>query len=115
MFEDLNWKYAARRAAVVIAIYLGLLYVLSIAFPESGFRLETREQILSLLVNAVMFFFVFTLVYALVDRSRRRRLGETTQRSKVDKPTGEEAEGPSGPLKGRPNPNTSRKKARRKR
>jgi amino acid transporter len=114
MFEDLNWKYAARRAAVVIAIYLGLLYVLSIAFPESGFKLETREQILSLLVNAVMFFFVFTLVYALVDRSRRRRLGETTQGSKADKPTGE-AEGPSGPLKGRPNPNTSRKKARRKR
>ena len=113
MFEDLNWKYAARRAAVVIAIYLGLLYVLSIAFPESGFKLETREQILSLLVNAVMFFFVFTLVYALVDRSRRRRLGETTQGSKA-KPTGE-AEGPSGPLKGRPNPNTSRKKARRKR
>jgi amino acid transporter len=117
MFEDLNWKYAARRAAVVIAIYLGLLYVLSIALPESGFRLETREQILSLLVNAVMFFFVFTLVYALVDRSRRRRLGETTQRNKPGKPTGEtgETEGPSGPLKGRPNPNTSRKKARRKR
>jgi 4-hydroxybenzoate polyprenyltransferase len=114
MFEDLNWKYAARRAAVVIAIYLGLLYVLSIALPESGFRLETREQILSLLVNAVMFFLIFTLVYALVDRSRRRRLGETTQRSKPGKPTGE-AEGPSGPLKGRPNPNTSRKKARRKR
>jgi hypothetical protein len=65
-------------------------------------------------VNAVMFFFVFTLVYALVDRSRRRRLGETTQSSKSGKPTGE-AEGPSGPLKGRPNPNTSRKKARRKR
>jgi len=99
---------------VVIAIYLGLLYVLSIAFPESGFKLETREQILSLLVNAVMFFFIFTLVYALVDRSRRRRLGETTQSSKPGKPTGE-AEGPSGPLKGRPNPNTSRKKARRKR
>jgi 4-hydroxybenzoate polyprenyltransferase len=114
MFEDLNWKYAARRAAVVIAIYLGLLYVLSIAFPESGFRLETREQILSLLVNAVMFFFIFTLVYALVDRSRRRRLGETSQGSKPGKPTGE-AEEQSGPLKGRPNPNTSRKKARRKR
>jgi 4-hydroxybenzoate polyprenyltransferase len=113
MFEDLNWKYAARRAAVVILIYLGLLYVLSIALPETGFRLETREQILSLLVNAVMFFFVFTLVYAFVDRSRRRRLGDTTLRSKPGKPAGDE--GPSGPLKGRPNPNTSRKKARRKR
>jgi hypothetical protein len=28
MFEDLNWKSAARRSAVVIAIYLGLLYLL---------------------------------------------------------------------------------------
>jgi hypothetical protein len=89
---------------------------LSIALPESGFRLETRGQILSLLVNAVMFFFVFTLVYAFVDRSRRRRLGEMTRRSKPGKPsaTGEEGETP-GTLKGRPNPNTSRKKARRKR
>ena len=113
MFEDLNWKYAARRAAVVIAIYLGLLYILSIALPDSNFRLENQAQIFSLLVNAVIFFFVFTLVYAFVDRSRRRRLGETTQRSKPGKPTGDE--GPSGPLKGRPNPNTSRKKARRKR
>jgi hypothetical protein len=116
MFEDLNWKYAARRAAVVIVIYMGLLYFLSIAFPETNFKLETREQILSLLVNAVLFFFIFTLVYAFIDRSRRRRLGETSNRGKPERPsaTGDD-EGPSGPLKGRPNPNTSRKKARRKR
>jgi hypothetical protein len=116
MFEDLNWKYAARRAAVVIAIYLGLLYALSIAFPESNFRLDNQAQILSLLVNAVIFFFVFTLVYALIDRSRRRRLAEMRKGSKTSKPaaSSEDAASP-GALKGRPNPNTSRKKARRKR
>src|SRR5215212_8823591 len=116
MFEDLNWKYAARRAGVVIAIYLGLLYVLSIALPESNFRLESRAQIASLLLNAVIFFFVFTLVYAYVDRSRRRRLAEMGQKGKPEKSssTGEDAAF-SGALKGRPNPNTRRKKARRKR
>jgi hypothetical protein len=116
MFEDLNWKYAARRAAVVIAIYLGLLYILSIAFPETNFRLETREQIISLLVNAVFFFLIFTFVYAYIDRSRRRRMAEMSRGGRAGKPsaTGEDAES-SGQLKGRPNPNTSRKKARRKR
>jgi hypothetical protein len=116
MFEDLNWKYAARRAAVVIGIYLGLLYLLSIAFPDSNFRLDTQAQIVSLLVNALIFFFVFTLVYAFIDRSRRRRLAQMGNQGKTSKPSasGEDAES-SGELKGRPNPNTSRKKARRKR
>ena len=44
MFEDLNWRSAARRSAVVIAIYLGLLYVLSVAFPDSSFSLDTRGR-----------------------------------------------------------------------
>jgi hypothetical protein len=116
MFEDLNWKYAARRAAVVIAIYLGLLYLLSVAFPDTNFRLENRAQIVSLLVNAAFFFLIFTLVYAFVDRSRRRRLAAATQQTRPEKPsaTGEDGEAADS-LKGRPNPNTSRKKARRKR
>jgi uncharacterized membrane protein YbhN (UPF0104 family) len=116
MFEDLNWKYAARRAAVVIAIYLGLLYLLSVALPNTNFRLENRAQIVSLLVNAAFFFLVFTGVYAFVDRSRRRRLAAATQKTRQEKAsaTGEDAAS-SGQLKGRPNPNTSRRKARRKR
>jgi hypothetical protein len=112
MFEDLNWRWAARRAAVVIAIYLGLLYVLSIVAPET-FGLQNRGQIVSLLVNAAFFFIIFTFVYAFVERSRRRRLTEASKKSKPEKPSGEDSE--SGSLKGRPNPNTSRKKARRRR
>jgi hypothetical protein len=119
MFEDLNWKYAARRAAVVIAIYLGLLYLLSVALPNSNFRLDTPEQITSLLVNAIIFFFIFTLVYAYIDRSRRRRLAEMGKQGRPAKPSAAGESGESGetagPLKGQPNPNTSRKKARRKR
>jgi amino acid permease len=112
MFEDLNWKWAARRAAVVIGIYLVLLYVLSTIYPES-FGLQNSSQIVSLLINAAFFFVVFTFVYAYVERSRRRRMAEMSKKSKSAKPSDEDSE-PSA-LKGRPNPNTSRKKARRRR
>ena len=101
---------------MVIAIYLGLLYLLSVALPNSNFRLDTQAQITSLLVNAILFFFIFTLVYAFIDRSRRRRLKEMGTKGRQEKPSagGEDGE-TAGPLRGRPNPNTSRKKARRKR
>jgi choline-glycine betaine transporter len=112
MFKDLDWRSAARRSAVVIAIYVALFYVLSGVFPQQ-FGLQDRAQITALLFNAVIFFFVFTFVYALVDRSRRRRLAEMSNKSKQAKP--DEGGSEDGPLKGRPNPNTSRKKARRRR
>jgi hypothetical protein len=114
MFEDLNWKFAARRAAVVIGIYLALVYVLSTVYPEQ-FGLQSRAQIISLLVNAVFFFFIFTAVYAFVERSRNRRLAGTGKKSEPERPSGEDSEAEPGSLKGRPNPNTSRKKARRRR
>jgi hypothetical protein len=114
MFKDLNWKWAARRAAVVIGIYLALLYVLSTIYPES-FGLQNSSQIISLLINAAFFFLVFTFVYAFVERSRKRRLAEMSKKSKPAKPSGEDSETEPSTLKGRPNPNTSRKKARRRR
>jgi hypothetical protein len=113
MFKDLDWRAAARRSAVVIGIYLALFYVLSGVFPQQ-FGLQDRAQITALLSNAVIFFFVFTFVYALVDRSRRRRLAEMSNKGKQAKPA-EEDGSEAGALKGRPNPNTSRKKARRRR
>ena len=115
MFEDLNWKWAARRAAVVIAIYLGLFYLLSVALPESGFSLQKPGALSALLFNAAAFFIIFTFIYAYVERSRRRRLAEANKRSKPEKPSGEDSEAEPGALRGRPNPNTSRKKARRRR
>jgi CBS domain containing-hemolysin-like protein len=112
MFKDLDWRSAARRSAVVIGIYVALFYVLSGVFPKQ-FGLQDRAQIVALLVNAVIFFLVFTFVYALVERSRKRRLAEMSKRSKQAKPA--EGDSEAGHLKGRPNPNTSRKKARRRR
>jgi flagellar biosynthesis/type III secretory pathway M-ring protein FliF/YscJ len=117
MFEDLNWKSAARRSAVVIAIYLGLLYLLSVAFPGSSFNMDSQGQIISLFVNAIIFFFIFTFVYAFVERSRNRRIAEARKQQK--KQQGKQADGDqetdASSLKGRPNPNTSRKKTRRRR
>ena len=109
MFEDLNWRWAARRAAVVIGIYVALLYVLSTVSPDT-FPLNINI----LLVQLPLFFLMFTFVYAFVDRSRRRRLAEMQKRSKQARPAGVPEDEP-GELKGRPNPNTSRKKARRRR
>jgi hypothetical protein len=117
MFEGLKWKSAARRSAIVIAIYLGLLYVLGIAFPGSNFSLDSRSQIFSLLINATLFFFIFTFVYALIERSRDRRMTEAGNQKKPGKPTksGADQEADASSLKGQPNPNTSRKKSRRRR
>jgi len=95
---------------VVIAIYIALLYVLSTVSPDT-FPLNINV----LLVQVPMFFFMFTFVYAFVDRSRRRRLAEMQKKSKQAGPSGEDPEAEPGALKGRPNPNTSRKKARRRR
>src|SRR5918995_5638086 len=106
MFEDLNWKSAARRSAVVIAIYIGLLYLLSVAFPESGFNMDSRGQVISLLVNAIIFFFIFTFVYAFVERSRNRRIAEARKQKKPGKQATGEGDQEATSLKGRPNPNT---------
>src|SRR5215211_7182863 len=117
MFEGLKWKPAARRSAVVIVIYLGLLYLLSVLFPGSIFNLDTRAQVISLLVNATIFFFIFTFVYALIERSRERRMGGAGKQNKPGK-TSQNGGAPAADassLRGRPNPNTSRKKSRRRR
>jgi hypothetical protein len=117
MFEGLKWKSAARRSAIVIVIYLGLLYVLGVAFPGSNFSLDDRSQIIRLLVNATIFFFIFTFVYALIERSRERRMGGAGKQNKPGKSSqnGGTPAADASSLRGRPNPNTSRKKSRRRR
>ena len=114
MFEGLNWRAAARRSAIVIGIYIALFYFLSVAFPKT-FGLGDSGQITSLLINAAVFFFVFTFVYAFVERNKQRRIDQSKQKQ-PDKPARPEGD-PDAPsaLRGRPNPNTSRRKTRRKR
>ncbi len=114
MFEGLDWRSAMRRSAVVIVIYLALFYVLGRVAPET-FGLDSRAEVTSLLVNAAIFFIVFTFVYAFIERSRRRRMAEFRKKQTNAQGSAAREEGEDGALKGRPNPNTSRKKARRRR
>jgi hypothetical protein len=129
LFEDLEWGPAFKRAAFLVAFWLLALYVLNIAFPETFILgLDSSAGVISLLVNAVLFFFFFAVFTAFTERSKKRRAaamraqrkGGTGARntggtkSKSGAPEdGEEAE--SGDLRGRHNPNTSRRKAARRR
>lgn len=112
MFKDLDWRWAFKRAGFVVLIYLVLMYILSTVAPDR-FELNTANQWRALLINAVLFFFVFTFVYAFIERSRRQRMAGTSQQPK--KKTDKQDDSEPGPLRGKPNPNTSRKKATRRR
>jgi hypothetical protein len=122
MFEDLDWKGAFRRAAFAAALYLLFIYVMSLAFPNSF----GGTNLVSSLIIAVAFFIIYAPVFAFAERRKKRRLAELNAQKK-GKPgarakagttggsgaDGEEAE--AGDLRGRHNPNTSRKKAARRR
>jgi len=121
MFEDLDWKGAFRRAAFAALLYLLFVYVMSLAFPDS---FGASSNLTSALVVAVAFFFIYAPVFAFAERRKRRRLAELNDQKK-GKPgarmktgtTGESgADGEeAGDLRRRHNPNTSRKKAARRR
>jgi uncharacterized membrane protein len=128
LFEDLQWGPAFKRAAFLVGFWLLALYVLNVAFPETFILgLDTTAGVISMLVNAVLFFFFFAVFTAFTERSKRRRAaairaqrkGGTGARAAGAKnrsgapEDGEEAE--PGDLRGRYNPNTSRKKSARQR
>lgn len=130
MFEDLDWKGAFKRAAFAAALYVLFIYVMSVAFPET---FGASTNIISTLVVAVAFFLIYAPLFAFAERRKRRRLAEMRAQQKGKRPgakaggranakvgttqetgpDGEEAE--ESNLRGRHNPNTSRRKARRRR
>ncbi len=118
MFEDLDWKSAFKRAAFAAALYLLFIYVLSIAFPDSF-----GADVTSALVIALLFFFVYAPVFAFAERRKKRRFAELKAQKK-GKPSAKGTAGTAAEsdvddeddsLRGRHNPNTSRKKAARRR
>jgi hypothetical protein len=127
MFEDLDWKGAVKRAAFAAALYVLFIYVMTIAFPES---FGASTNIISTLVVALAFFLIYTPFFAFAERRKRRRLAEmrAQQKGKPGARTGARAnaratqgtgpddeEAGEGNLRGRHNPNTSRRKAARRR
>lgn len=120
MFEGLEWKSAFKRAAIFAGLWLALIYVFGTALPGS-FEIQDSTQLVSTLLFAVVFFLVYAVFFAFAERRKKRRLaelkaqkkGKTGVRAGADSSDGEE-DGP-GNLKGRHNPNTSRRKAGRRR
>lgn len=111
--KNLDWKAGIRRAAMFMVLYAVILYVMSFAFPET-FGISA-EQLPGLLINAVFFFIILSVFFAYTEKRRAQRIAElkAQRKGRQEKPASEDGE--PGPLKGRPNPNTSRKKARRRR
>ena len=127
MFEGLDWKGAFRRAAFAAALYVLFIYVMTIAFPES---FGASTNIVSTLVVAVAFFLIYTPFFAFAERRKKRRQAEmrAQQKGKPGAKTGtrpnaratqgtdpDDEEAGEGDLRGRHNPNTSRRKAARRR
>jgi flagellar biosynthesis/type III secretory pathway M-ring protein FliF/YscJ len=127
MFEGLDWKGAFKRAAFAAALYVLFIYVMTIAFPES---FGASTNIVSTLVVAVAFFLIYTPFFAFAERRKKRRQAEmrAQQKGKPGAKTGTKAnaraaqgtdpddeEAGEGNLRGRHNPNTSRRKAARRR
>ena len=109
--RDFNWRSAFRKATIFTILWLGLVYVIDRISP-GVFGLESSEQWIPLLINGVFFFFLYALLFAWLERRRDRRLAGVQQQSKSAKQ--DEAREP-GELKGVANPNTSKRKTRRRR
>ena len=122
MFKDLEWRRAFKRAGILIGVWLLSIYVLSTAFPDSfDLGLDSSAGIIIFAVNAVFFFLFFLVLTAFTERSKKRRLAGPTSQKK-DKPGANTAAGPDptedaepSHLRGRRNPNTSQRKAGRRR
>ncbi len=119
MFEDLNWKSAIKRAAFAALLYLLFVYILGVASPDTF-----EAGGLSSVVVAAVFFFFYTILFAFTDRSKRRRLARMKAESQGKKPKSKAAktvdaagdgEDGASDLRGRHNPNTSRRKTTRRR
>ncbi len=123
MFEDLDWRGATKRAAVAAALYILFVYLMGVAFPDS---FGAGANVVSTLAIALIFFLVYAPVFAFAERRKRRRVAELRTQKKGKKPgakaakrlgrsgTEEDEEDGEGDLKGRHNPNTSRKKSARR-
>lgn len=114
MFQNLEWKAGFRRASIFMVLYAVILYVMSTFWP--GTFGISEGQFSSIVIQGIFFFLILGMFFSFTEKRRRERMEALRAKkgqSQKQQPDGEE--GDTGPLKGRPNPNTSRKKARRRR
>ena len=127
MFEGLEWKNAFKRAAIFVGIWLVLIYIFKTAFPGYvNLSFDSSTEIVTFLAYPVVFFFLFAVFTAFAERSKKRRFAQLKAQKKKPGARAARTTGGSGAaeddedtessrLKGRYNPNTSRKKAARRR
>ncbi len=106
-----DWKAGFRRAGVFILLYAVILYAMNVFFPET-FGVQ-EGQLQAIVLQGVFFFLILGTFFAFTENRRKQRIAEARARKQGKKPESEDAE-PSA-FKGKPNPNTSRKKSRRRR
>lgn len=111
--SNFDWKAGFRRAAVFILLYAVILYTMNVLFPETFGVGE--GQLPAILIQGVFFFFILGIFFSWTEKRRKQRMAELRDRKQGKQPSPEGEEGEPSPYKGKPNPNTSRKKARRRR
>lgn len=114
MFEGLNWRNALKRAAIFTGIWVALVYVMHTINPKL-FRLGGSEDFLVLALNAVLFFFLYAAFFAFVERRKNRNQKSSQEKKPRSSPSENGEEGVVSKYRGQVNPNTSRKKASRRR
>lgn len=114
MFEGLNWRNALKRAAIFTGIWVALVYVMNTINPKL-FRLGGREDFLVLALNAVLFFFLYAAFFAFMERRKTRNQKSSQEKKPKSGPSENGEEGATSKYRGQVNPNTSRKKASRRR
>ena len=114
MLEGLNWRNALKRAGIFTGIWVALVYVMHTINPKL-FRLGGSEDFFVLALNAVLFFFLYAAFFAFVERRKNRAKNDSQTKKPKAGPTENGEEGVTSKYRGQVNPNTSRKKASRRR
>lgn len=117
--KNVNWGSALKRAAIFTGLWLGLVYVMH-TFDSNIFQLNTVTDWITLGANAIIFFFLYTLMFGWLEKRRaekRAQLKESKEKAKNKEVSKDRTVGDQelGSLRGQFNPNTSRRKVRRRR
>lgn len=112
MFKGLKWQEAIKRAAIFTGIWLALVYVINTISPGS-FGAQGNGGLMVIALYAAVFFVLYSVVFAFIERRKER--ARTAARQKEARPKKAATEDGAASLKGQRNPNTSRRKALRRR
>jgi len=112
MFSGLKWQEAFKRAGIFTGIWLALVYVINTISPGS-FGGGGNGGLIAIALYAAVFFVLYSVVFAFIERRKERARAQVNE--KKAKPARTPSDDGAATLKGQRNPNTSRRKALRRR